>query len=102
MPDYARYLTRYLEEYENGDFGIGTHLQNEALFETCYPSCLVSPEQEAELAGCSGRKSGTACFYKSRWPCGCMITILPRPRRTSNGPESRCHGVVRRVCPARL
>lgn len=50
LPDYARYLTRYLEEYEKRGISVSAlTLQNEALFETCYPSCLVSPEQEAEL-----------------------------------------------------
>lgn len=50
LPAYARYLTRYLEEYKKRGISISAlTLQNEALFETCYPSCLVSPEQEAAL-----------------------------------------------------
>ena len=104
LPDYARYLTRYLEEYEKRGISVSAlTLQNEALFETCYPSCLV-------FAGTRSRTGPVAPagnqeqpdFAKARWPCGCMITILPRRGVHRTGRKSRCHGVVRRVCPARL
>jgi len=51
IPCYAKYLRKYVEEYEK--LGIHIHaltLQNEPLLEINYPSCYVTPEQERLLA----------------------------------------------------